>query len=448
KNVEKYWPILNETLHFGDITIEHVSSKTYTDFAHRVFKVSHNHETRQVEQLHFLSWPDHGVPLYSQSLVPFLQKMLTLPLSSGSPLVVHCSAGVGRTGTILLSHICLKMAAKEGTVDFLSNLQKLREQRANLVDNVEQYKLAHLVVLECLTGVNTSVSCNKLEESMQTLFQNNGVSLQMQYLKKIQWRDEAMKTIGRKGKTPDVVEEKNRFRDIIPEIQGRVCITSDDGTPLYINAVFVDGFRSPKRFIVTQQPLPNTLADFWHLIDENDISTIISLNEINSEDETSCSFWPTSSQPKMNPTDDINLIYTKTLSLECYDLITIDLNTSFRKECLTVEIFSLKNWPSKTIRPESVQKFLTFWEDSNAASKKSSNVVVTCYDGVTASGLYVTMSFIIEKLKLEQSCDVCQAVRTVRHNRSQFVQEEEQFAFLYRAAMDYVNGFQSYADFI
>ena len=71
-----------------------------------------------------------------------------------------------------------------------------------------------------------------------------------------------------------------------------------------------------------------------------------------------------------------------------------------------------------------------------------------CYsDGALACGLYVALTFVIEKINLEQLCDVCQAVRTVRHNRSQFVRSEEQFEFLYKAAVAYVEGFQDYANF-
>ncbi|RZC38965.1 Y phosphatase and/or fn3 domain containing protein, partial [Asbolus verrucosus] len=450
KKVEKYWPAINETLKFGDISIRYVSHKVYADFEHRVFQISRKKQTRKVEQLHFSSWPDHGVPLYSQSLVSLLQKILKLPLSSKSPLVVHCSAGVGRTGTILLCDICLRMAAREGSIDVLRWLQKLREQRPNLVDNVEQYKLAHLVILECLFGKQTAIPCNDIDESVEKLLQSGEIKSQMEYLKKTRWQDDAMKTTLASDTKIATVSGKNRFQDIIPEFQGQIFISRnppDDEASSYINAIAVDGFRCPGRFIVTQQPLPNTLGDFWRLIDEKDVSVIISLNRINLKDKTSCNFWPISSNFQMNPIDHITLRNANTLSLECYDLVTIHMNTDSGKDRKVVEIFSLKHWPPKASFPKSMQKFLTFWEDSDAASRKSDTVVVTCYDGVKASGVYVAMSFIIEKMKLEQSCDVCQAVRTIRHNRNQFVQEEEQFAFLYRAAVDYINGFQSYANF-
>lgn len=68
---------------------------------------------QQIEHLHYTAWPDHGVPLYTHSVVTYLKKLLATPPGNG-PVVVHCSAGVGRTGTIILCDICLHRAAAEG----------------------------------------------------------------------------------------------------------------------------------------------------------------------------------------------------------------------------------------------------------------------------------------------------------------------------------------------
>lgn len=68
-----------------------------------------------MEHLHYTAWPDHGVPFYTHSIVMYLKKLLATPPGDG-PVVVHCSNGVGRTGTIILCDICLHRAAAEGVV--------------------------------------------------------------------------------------------------------------------------------------------------------------------------------------------------------------------------------------------------------------------------------------------------------------------------------------------
>ncbi|XP_068893217.1 receptor-type tyrosine-protein phosphatase mu-like isoform X7 [Tenebrio molitor] len=449
KKVEKYWPDQNESLSFGDITVYHMSGQVFADYEQRTFKVCFNNQTRKLQQYHFSSWPDHGVPLYSQSLVPFLQKIQQIPLDSKSPVVVHCSAGVGRTGTILLCDICLRMAAKEDAVDMLRTLQQLRDQRANMVDNIQQYKLAHLVILECLVGKQTGIPCSEIETEVKKLLSGDRISQQMRYLKDTAWQDKTMKSVASNDAFV-VVQEKNRFQNIVPEIQGCMFLSRypiHDDTSTYINAVRVDGFRCPGRFIVTQQPMPNTLGDFWRLVHEKETTVIVSLNPVNPKNKTSCLFWPTEKQPELTPVDYITLKHATTLSLDSYNLTTIRMHINASEEYTVVQIISMKDWPAKKNCPKKIEDFLTFCEESYVISRQSSSVVVTCFDGVLASGVYVAMSFVIEKMKLEQICDVCQAVRTVRHNRNEFVQNEEQFAFLYKAAEAYITGFQFYANF-
>lgn len=109
------------------------------------------------------------------------------------------------------------MAAGEGYLDFLAHLENLRNQRANLVDNIEQYKLAHLVVLECLFGMRTSIPCTDEMHSIVTATLNsNGISTQMKYILDTQWQDTAMETMLESDEVAPIYNEKNRFKDIVP----------------------------------------------------------------------------------------------------------------------------------------------------------------------------------------------------------------------------------------
>lgn len=129
------------------------------------------------------------------------------------------SAGVGRTGTIILCDMCLRMAAKENLIDALYNLYKIREQRPNMVDNYEQYKLVHLVILECLFAPQTSYQCDSvLEKTIINVLENNGVEKQMKYLEETAWYDLVMKSVVDSEETPPNYPEKNRFQDIVPGI--------------------------------------------------------------------------------------------------------------------------------------------------------------------------------------------------------------------------------------
>lgn len=108
------------------------------------------------------------------------------------------------------------MAAREGMVDVLKHQHNLREQRANLVDNIEQYKLAHLVLLECLVAMRTSITCDEKAESMiSQLLESERLQQQMQYINDTAWQDQAMRpAIEVTAKSE--WSAKNRFQDITP----------------------------------------------------------------------------------------------------------------------------------------------------------------------------------------------------------------------------------------
>ncbi|KAG5888658.1 hypothetical protein JTB14_014851 [Gonioctena quinquepunctata] len=447
--VEKYWPDISEDITFENIRVQHVTTDVFANFEQRVFYVYCKKEKRKIEQLHFTSWPNHGVPLYPQSLVTFLQRMQKIPYNPQMPILVHCRAGVGRTGTIILSDICLRMAAIEGSVDFLGHLENMRNQRANLVDNAEQYKLAHLVVLECLLGMRTAIPCTEeMYEVVGNILGNNGIKKEMKYISETQWVDAAMETMLENSEVLPCYPEKNRFQEIVPK-HYRVHISRypiEDKSSSYINAVMVDGFRNPGRYIVTQQPMPNTLAEFWRMVLEKLSTVIVSLNTLNLNDKTVCKFWPEKDQ-QMNPVDYITIQHIKTQRLDCYKVITVQVqDTSTRVDTFPVHIVEMDNWNSDELTPKKIEEFLFFIDASDVISRNSQQVIVTCYDGATASGLYLAMIFLIEKMKLEKECDVCSAVRSIRHSRGQFVTTKEQYEFLYRASVSYRTGFQSHID--
>lgn len=93
----------------------------YADFLIRKFSLHNGNVSREVTQYHFVSWPDHAVPIYSSSLLSFMAKLRghSTYQRKDQPIVVHCSAGVGRTGTLILVDTMLEMAQHEKHVDVL-----------------------------------------------------------------------------------------------------------------------------------------------------------------------------------------------------------------------------------------------------------------------------------------------------------------------------------------
>ncbi|XP_051975962.1 tyrosine-protein phosphatase non-receptor type 9-like isoform X1 [Xyrauchen texanus] len=124
----------------------------------------HNTETfeqRQVTHFQFLSWPDYGVPSSAVSLIDFLwavkhqQQWAVQAFGSqwrghplGPPMVVHCSAGIGRTGTFCALDICLSQLQDVGTLNVYQTVRRMRTQRAFSIQTPEQYYFCHTAILE------------------------------------------------------------------------------------------------------------------------------------------------------------------------------------------------------------------------------------------------------------------------------------------------------------
>ena len=88
----------------------------------------------EVTQLHYLNWPDHGVPTNAMSIVNFIKQVNKVhPSSHQYPLLVHCSAGVGRTGTFIVLDSMMQRIKAEGNVNIFEFVMKLRTKRMRMV---------------------------------------------------------------------------------------------------------------------------------------------------------------------------------------------------------------------------------------------------------------------------------------------------------------------------
>ena len=88
----------------------------------------------EITQFFYQGWPDHGVPQYATSLLGFLRHVRRRhPYNDSRPLLVHCSAGVGRTGTFITLDVMLQKIREEGSVNVHEFVKELRKYRCQMV---------------------------------------------------------------------------------------------------------------------------------------------------------------------------------------------------------------------------------------------------------------------------------------------------------------------------
>ncbi|XP_029311807.1 receptor-type tyrosine-protein phosphatase H-like isoform X2 [Cottoperca gobio] len=151
---DRYWPADSRPVRYGDLSVTIRSEQQEPDWTLREFSVKHtnNSAERKVKHFHFTAWPDHGVPQGTELLIQFrgLVRQHIEREGAGAPTVVHCSAGVGRTGTIMALDVLLQQLEKERAVGINGFVHKMRLSRPHMVQTESQYVFLHQCIMDCL----------------------------------------------------------------------------------------------------------------------------------------------------------------------------------------------------------------------------------------------------------------------------------------------------------
>lgn len=122
-------------------------------------ELSVTHETfglkQKVIHFYFKKWPDHGCPTDPMHLITFIRKVKVEKIPSYSPIVVHCSAGVGRTGTFIGLDIIMQRLKNESKINIYETVKKLRFQRMKMVQTLAQYTFLYTCTYELVKHKNT-----------------------------------------------------------------------------------------------------------------------------------------------------------------------------------------------------------------------------------------------------------------------------------------------------
>ena len=99
-----------------------------------ILQTSDSENELTVTHMHYTAWPDHGLPQNAMSLISFIRRVRKEhPVSLDHTLLVHCSAGVGRTGTFILLDRVMQQMKREGTLSIYNILKGMRGQRMKMV---------------------------------------------------------------------------------------------------------------------------------------------------------------------------------------------------------------------------------------------------------------------------------------------------------------------------
>lgn len=461
-----YWPSKQaKTEVHGPLRVTYLDEEAFAHYTVRRFEVkpveqgSHycqdmaEDEVKPmiVSQFHFTGWPDHGAPDTGCEFpaLSFILKSATASRDGAGPVIVHCSAGVGRSGAYILIHSMVKRMHVTGDINVFDFLSQIRQQRNHLVQEECQYIFVHDALQHYIeSGFKLDIAADDLKDHLQILRKNlssqSRLDLELEYLNAVQIKHYNLKQAKRGCNMA-----KNRSVDYIPADSARVELfprPREEGSD-YINASYLPGFWKSQAYIATQYPLEETTNDFWRMVwQENCRSVVMLVSKEELQQDYYHSYLPPSYETARFGDYEVTVDSLETLG----DIVVRKLRMAAIKdptEYRNIQHFHFLHWPEDG-NPWSGQTILQLirkvdsWEDEVKLSAKPFEtigpIVVHCNYGIGRTGVYCLLHTMYHQIARENTVSIYQVARLYNFQRPSCISTKEHYEFCYDTLVEYI----------
>ncbi|KAF1766078.1 hypothetical protein GCK72_006034 [Caenorhabditis remanei] len=507
----KYWPD-EEMTRYGDIIVEPSTVSFHSDYAVRAFDIAHIADcgsdviptengveyanvpivkgqfancSRRVLQYHFTNWNDYKAPECSTGLLRFMYILRELPQFNTSPVVIHCSAGVGRTGTFITIDSMFDQCLAEGKANVFEFVCNLRRQRNLMVQSIEQYVFIYKALAEWHMYGYTDMDVHSFEDhynrlcestcslrdravsfnqsssgngsispkvaivsSRESIVTSNSETGLEEEFKKLERNLSTSLTSNFAAKDENIL--KNRFEAAVPYDKYRVALPQIIGhsDSSYINASHIKGYFYD--YIAAQDPVSAaTVFDFWRMVADLKVNTIVMLSNENDWSEQE-KYWPLDGPGTERHFQDgriaVDVIFN---SVEQHqDFIIRNLAYTMKDSDITCQNqdviqYCYTAWPADSLVPKSSNSMmnlisLVLQRQSNLIESRAP-IVVHCRNGSSETGIFICISLLLLRQKAEQRIDIFQTVKGLQSHRPMMFTRFEQYSFCYSALADFIS---------
>ncbi|XP_063157928.1 receptor-type tyrosine-protein phosphatase H [Candoia aspera] len=234
-------------------------------------------------------------------------------------------------------------------------------------------------------------------------------------------------------------QAKNRYSNVLPYDHARVQLTvkQEDPTSGYINASYMPGYKKEREFIAAQGPLPTTLYDFWHMIWEQHITTIVMLTNCIENGRVKCErYWPLDYTPCTY--DDITVSVTTETILPDWTIRDFSIKLMSMSEVRRARHYHYTSWPDHGV-PQTTDTILHFRDLVRGHLEKMKDdgpVLVHCSAGVGRTGTFIALDSLLCQAQDQGELEVFSFVEKLRMNRPLMIQNEAQYVFLHQCLLE------------
>ncbi|XP_056003127.1 neurogenic locus notch homolog protein 1-like isoform X2 [Ostrea edulis] len=432
----QYWPEHGE-MTSGSFRLRVISQRSSANYIRRDINITHieTNVVRTLNHMHYTAWPDHGTPSPVELLVFYRHVKQLKQMYPESLLVVHCSAGIGRTGTFIALDALYKQGQMDGLIDVVRYVNIMREDRMNMIQNVGQYIFLYNALNEIFQFNGRLLKKEQfIQEVTSQLMSNQAVNAS--YFKK---EYNELVSIRPTLSVEDTKEAKqhihlNMTKTVLPADKARTVLTSYvGGRGNYYNAVSISTYTLRDGLIAAQYPVEGAAIDLVRMLIDHDSSVLISFNQL-SDIASSAEWFKTSAERGVISPYKTILGKSRKIS-ENVRMTSVKMKHGKASNWHDVSVFEILNWKIKNQLPAETNACVELINEVMEVLKdKETKITVLSRDGATGCGVFCAIYNAVQQLKLDDEVDMFTVVRQLQIRRPEMISSLSEYQFCCKVA--------------